>query len=1091
MSETPTDHPKAKRRRLQFSLRTMFVVLTASAVVLGFISKPIMQRRREQEILRTIGFQNVSAEYVYIPASGDWIFSSILGSAVYQRVHQLSLTGRVPEDVDLGRLAELTHLRKLSFSGTRVSDAELAGLSELARLEELDLSDTQVTDAGLVHLEGLKELKQLRVAGTEVTYEALERLQPALPSAEDLVQRRAVEELERARAFIEPQDAPSSGLVTAVRFTGGFRDADLSHLVRLRQIRRLHLIHHGTDNSLKLLKDLQTLEELELRYTQVTGEGLKHLAGLTNLKVLRLSESRIDDAGLKHLIGLKNLEQLNLDRSRITGLGLAHLKDLPQLRVLELAEVPYIYDVDLGALQEMKTLRYLGLSGARISKAGLARLQASLPNTKIRLPTGDARPGPGPGPPAKDPFPSAGADAFWAGDYAEMARIFRGFTSSPNASWEGHLWLGHACQLAGNWQEAVAAYKAAIEELDREIRGASGPPQMTRIRPSRRQLCEDWAKLALLVGRIELVELEDPAAAVETLLLGLRHAPEADRPVVAIADDAATAIEGLASPYSSRLANGRPGSELMYPLAAHRHLAMAYEQLGDVEAAVDCWTRIRLCRLAYLVAMSQTDPVHIARLWAKLPKDGPRPPMPIFLLPTRRQPEVSMRLASGESRLACWESNAWDTFAVVPPPGEAVASLRITCTATAGEGKPDRRGSVRCWVGDANSYSGASRLLLEHRWPKETPSGGWTKELDVDVPYDTGVVFLHIASSAVSETTVSGELRPRGQGQPMPEPVPPGPGRINPQPDNPFRPVAAGLSGFTHSRHETAALAELPDGRLLSAFGTDKILMSTSRDGAAWDQPWEYPHNSVFPTGAPALLVDDDRLIWMLYVSKRPGTDRFSSGHYCLWITHSNDGRNWATPKPVRTGGSARPRRPAHVTRSPDGRYWIFFGGLMGSGDSPGDIKELTRINVPIRNQTTWPANPHATFDGNGNCHLVFDDFGRTLYYSRSDDMHAWSTLKKLGEKIEGSSIHSPQLICDGGRAALIYTTNQGTWLRRGVMQPEGPRLGKPIRLFDHRITIEGARLLRSADKLFLPVRGNPPQLLQADLDGQGSVLRF
>ncbi len=56
---------------------------------------------------------------------------------------------------------------------------------------------------------------------------------------------------------------------------------------------------------------------LYLDDTKVTDEGLKELAGLKSLQALVLSETPVTDAGLKALAELKSLQSLDLD---VTGI---------------------------------------------------------------------------------------------------------------------------------------------------------------------------------------------------------------------------------------------------------------------------------------------------------------------------------------------------------------------------------------------------------------------------------------------------------------------------------------------------------------------------------------------------------------------------------------------------------------------------------------------------------------------------------------------------------------------------------------------------------------------------------------------------
>jgi len=525
---------------------------------------------------------------------------------------------------------------------------------------------------------------------------------------------------------------------------------------------------------------------------------------------------------------------------------------------------------------------------------------------------------------------------------------------------------------------------------------------------------------------------------------------------------------------------------LKYPLTTHRYLATAHEQLGDVEAALECWLRIRLCRAAYDAAIADTDPVHIATLWSRLRDTSLLPPMPVFSVLTEQQPEVTLKPNTGQTRLTWWESNAWDTFALVASPDRAVASLEITCMLDRDPG--GSAALLQCWADAATYYAAGRRRLLEHRWPKDRSNDEKARTFKVDVPYDTNVLFIESPEKLTAEIKVRATLRPRGNGVEWPKAEAPPSSRdawhlsID-YPDSPFRPVSSDLTGGPQSGRGTSSLARLPDGRFLMAFGEKKITLAASKDGVTWEKPWEYSHNSVFPTGNPTMLVDDDGVIWMLYRSKRPGTDHFSTGYYYLWLTHSRDGRSWSTPKPIRTAGMLSNNTTAQMTRSPDGKYWVFLNDQVGSGKSPEDIRELRRLLIPIRNNST-PTHVHATFGSDGRCHLVFtlDHRKRSVEYSRSDDMRVWSTPRTLFEDSK-STAEVPQLLIDGDRVALVYSNNKGRWIRRGAMQDDGPHLTQTIQFADHTAGAYGSRCMQESDKVYVPLTGNPPALLVADLD--------
>ncbi len=89
-----------------------------------------------------------------------------------------------------------------------------------------------------------------------------------------------------------------------------------------------------TDATLKNLKDLTELEELDLGSTKITDAGLKNLEGLTRLRPLRLEFTEVTDAGLVHLKGLKQLRELLLSNTHVTNAGVRELrKALPKCRI--------------------------------------------------------------------------------------------------------------------------------------------------------------------------------------------------------------------------------------------------------------------------------------------------------------------------------------------------------------------------------------------------------------------------------------------------------------------------------------------------------------------------------------------------------------------------------------------------------------------------------------------------------------------------------------------------------------------------------------------------------------------------------------
>ena len=68
----------------------------------------------------------------------------------------------------------------------------------------------------------------------------------------------------------------------------------------------------------------------------------------------------------------------------VTDAGLVHFKEMPKLQRLSLGGCIQITDAGLVHLQDLTELTQLDLSNTKVTDAGIAELQQSLPNCKIK-----------------------------------------------------------------------------------------------------------------------------------------------------------------------------------------------------------------------------------------------------------------------------------------------------------------------------------------------------------------------------------------------------------------------------------------------------------------------------------------------------------------------------------------------------------------------------------------------------------------------------------------------------------------------------------------------------------------------------------
>ena len=125
--------------------------------------------------------------------------------------------------------------------------------------------------------------------------------------------------------------------------------------------------------------------QLRLDHTLVRDQDLRQLGGL-EAKLLRInfSKTQITDQGLKELSRVQSLEQLRLASPKITDDGLGALEDLAQLRFLHLLDMP-ISDAGLAHLHGLKKLESLYIDGTGVTDAGIEQLVKQLPNVHLHI----------------------------------------------------------------------------------------------------------------------------------------------------------------------------------------------------------------------------------------------------------------------------------------------------------------------------------------------------------------------------------------------------------------------------------------------------------------------------------------------------------------------------------------------------------------------------------------------------------------------------------------------------------------------------------------------------------------------------------
>ena len=151
---TPTT-PKPRRRWLQFSLRTLLVLMLVASLPMSWLAVEL--RRGRQQRAAVLAVQKMGGDVRYerdasgrLRTSVPWLMG-LLGEESHANVHVVGLFNRPVTDSDLIHLRRLGNLRRLDIARTAVSDVGLAHLQGLTRLQVL-INNTQVTDAGVNEL---------------------------------------------------------------------------------------------------------------------------------------------------------------------------------------------------------------------------------------------------------------------------------------------------------------------------------------------------------------------------------------------------------------------------------------------------------------------------------------------------------------------------------------------------------------------------------------------------------------------------------------------------------------------------------------------------------------------------------------------------------------------------------------------------------------------------------------------------------------------------------------------------------------------------------------------------------------------------
>ena len=294
-------------------------------------------------------FQGANSIVPFVDAAGGGpisVASITLSSRKSPTIDQASLEKRLSALTDRGRIARLD--LEMPVDDTFVS--RLAAWRGTRNLTEVVFRKSDITDAALRSLRRLDKLTSIEIFDANLS----------------------------AAGIAELRDMPLKLLVLG---NCGLRDADLVAL-KDTPVESLHLPGNRiTETGLLNLGDPPNLRVLGLKATDV-GTRLGELKRFAKLRELLLQNAHVTDSGLAGVPELPSLEALEFDAAPISGVGLKHIGACKGLVRLGFAHMR-LGDDDLSNFAGLSKLAQLTLQETDVTPAGVAALQAKLPQCKI------------------------------------------------------------------------------------------------------------------------------------------------------------------------------------------------------------------------------------------------------------------------------------------------------------------------------------------------------------------------------------------------------------------------------------------------------------------------------------------------------------------------------------------------------------------------------------------------------------------------------------------------------------------------------------------------------------------------------------
>lgn len=176
--------------------------------------------------------------------------------------------------------------------------------------------------------------------------------------------------------------------VLQLGMSSGITEAGIENLKSLKNLQALGIPGAAiTDRSIEHLGELTELRQIDLTGSKVGDDGMKHIEGLVKLETLALVSTQLTDVSMEILSRLPMLGSLDVRGCNITDAGLESLSHSPQLTKLIAFQTKNgggkITDEGIKHLANIKTLKYVNISGNLVTEIGVNALRQALPDCKV------------------------------------------------------------------------------------------------------------------------------------------------------------------------------------------------------------------------------------------------------------------------------------------------------------------------------------------------------------------------------------------------------------------------------------------------------------------------------------------------------------------------------------------------------------------------------------------------------------------------------------------------------------------------------------------------------------------------------------